>query len=82
MNQLLYNRSVGTLGPQAFARIQTTQLIRAIQPCPQFRFDGGEKEIVPWGEDEDENFQSGEDKKIWAHQAGANALAIDVDGKL
>ena len=81
MNQLFYNRSAGILGPHAFARIQTTQLIRAIQPCPKIRFDGGEKEAVPQSENVADIKPMGKES-IWAHQAGVNALALDVDGRM
>jgi DNA excision repair protein ERCC-8 len=83
MNQLLYSRSLGSLGPHAFARLQTAQLIHAIQPCPRLQFDGGEKEVaLPDDEDDDEGAQVETTLKLWAHQAGANALALDVDGRL
>ncbi len=88
MNQLLFDRSTGILGPQAFARIQTSQLVHSIQLAPRLRFDGGEKEVLV---DEDQTVAShsngppgGEiiESKIWAHQSGVNALAIDVESRL
>lgn len=81
MNQLLYTRSTGSLGPQAFARIQTTQLIHSIQPASKLRFDGGEKEVVTVDDNGYEEHPS-RGERSWAHQAGVNALALDVDGKL
>lgn len=82
MNQLLFDRSTGSLGPKAFARIQTSYLIHAIQPAPRLRFDGGEKETLPVDDDGNPLPLAAGETKIWAHQAGANALAIDVDNRL
>jgi DNA excision repair protein ERCC-8 len=84
MNQLLFDRSTGGLGPHAFARIQSSQRLHAILPAPSLLFDGGEKEVVPRaGATEEHNPQDGEvEEKSWTHQAGVNALAIDIDGKL
>lgn len=80
MNQLLFARSAGSLAPQAFARQQTTQLIHAVQAFPKLRFDGGEQEVVS----EDEGTQTVDvgSRKLWAHKAGVNALALDVDNKM
>ena len=77
MNQFLFNRSSGNLRPQAFARIQTTQLIHSVQPAPRVRFDGGERAA-----EVEEAGLPAEVPKIWAHQAGVNALALDIEGKL
>ena len=89
MNQLLFDRSTGNLGPQAFARIQTSQRIHSIQPGPRLRFNGGEKEAVLVDDDEDQASQSraplqekNTESKIWAHQSGVNSLAIDIDNRL
>ena len=84
MNQLLFDRSTGTIGPQAFARLQTTQRIHAIQLAPELRFDGGEKETVPANFAENGESQTGLDvaEKIWAHQAGVNALSLDIDQRM
>lgn len=84
MNRLLFDRSTGSLGPHAFARIQSSQRLHAIVPAPRLLFDGGEKEVVPRaGATEEPNSQDGEvEEKSWTHQAGVNALAIDIDGKL
>lgn len=90
MNQLLFDRSTGILGPHAFARLQSSQLLHAIQPAPSLVFDGGEKEVAPSaspGTSTTENLdpQEGEGElaeKSWTHQAGVNALAIDIDGRM
>merc|ERR1712093_114351 len=89
MNQLLFDRSTGSLGPQAFARIQTSQWIHSFQPAPRLRFNGGEKEAVLVDDDESQAAQSsapslGEstEPKIWAHQSGVNSLAVDIDNRL
>jgi len=85
MNQLLFDRSSGNLSPQAFARIQTSTLVRAIQPGPRVRFNGGEK-AAPLGDDADNGVESqagsSAETRIWAHQAGANALALDIESRL
>ncbi|KAF5872848.1 putative dna excision repair protein ercc-8 protein [Botrytis fragariae] len=81
MNQLIFDRSTGNLGPNAFARIQTTQLIHAILPAPKIKFNGGEKPpttVAPGTEARDYA-----PVKLWAHQTGVNALSIDrFDGKI
>ena len=89
MNKLLFDRSTGSLGPQAFARIQTSQRIHSFQPAPRLRFNGGEKEAVLVDDDESQAAQSsapsvGEstEPKIWAHQSGVNSLAVDIDNRL
>jgi DNA excision repair protein ERCC-8 len=83
MNQLLFERSSGNLSPQAFAQIQTSQLVHTILPAPRLRFDGGEKETVPSsGENGDPPTSTEGADKIWAHQAGVNALSIDIDNKM
>ncbi|PMD44382.1 WD40 repeat-like protein [Hyaloscypha variabilis F] len=85
MNQLLFDRSTGNLSPQAFARIQTSTLVRAIQPGPRLRFNGGEKAASL--EDDSEDGRDSEakpspDTRIWAHQAGVNALALDIESRV
>lgn len=79
MNRLLFDRSAGNLGSEAFARLHTSQLVNAIQYAPKLRFDGGEKEVE--AEEPDTNVTEAsevpEGKKIWAHQSGVNALAVD-----
>lgn len=89
MNQLLFDRSTGNLGPQAFARLQTSRLIHSIQLAPRLRFNGGEKEVTLIDEDQSQGFYSSDppggetvEPKIWAHQSGVNALAIDIENRL
>jgi DNA excision repair protein ERCC-8 len=86
MNQLLFDRSTGNLGPQAFTRIQTSALLRAIQHAPRLRFNGGEKGASLNDDDAGDGAGSQAepsiDARICAHQAGVNALALDVDGKM
>ncbi|KAI9640093.1 hypothetical protein NHQ30_011495 [Ciborinia camelliae] len=81
MNQLIFDRSTGNLGPNAFARIQTTQLIHVISPAPNLQFNGGEKPQRSVATDAEA--RDYEPAKIWAHQTGVNALSIDrFDGKI
>ena len=76
MNQQLFDREVGSLGPHAFERIQTSKFIYSTQSAPALRFDGGEVETA---QDESSSGRSA----IWAHQSGVNALVIDrFDGRL
>jgi len=87
MNRLLFERSTGVRGPQSFARLYATQLLSAIQPAPNLRFDGGETSHSI--DDDDQRPESSSHTKeeavpkIWAHQEGVNALAIDrFEGRL
>lgn len=86
MNQLLFERATGGLGPNAFAKLETTRLLRSFRPAPQFRFDGGEKgAAVESGEASSgpANANADHKKSIWAHQAGVNALALErFDGRM
>ena len=89
MNQLLFDRSIKALGPQAFARIQTSRLIHSIQLSPRLRFNGGETEAALVSEEQGESLQArtfvrenSVESKIWAHQSGVNALAIDIENRL
>jgi DNA excision repair protein ERCC-8 len=81
MNELLFERSTGNLGPNAFARLQTTQQLRSFRPAPHHRFDGGETGVSGSADDAD-----GDDEpavSLWAHQAGVNALALErFDGRI
>ncbi|TGJ84285.1 hypothetical protein E0Z10_g4499 [Xylaria hypoxylon] len=80
MNQLLLDRSTGAVGPSAFARLQTTQLLASFQPSPQYRFDGGERGIAVH---DGEASSSDAATSIWAHQAGVSALALErFDGRI
>ena len=75
MNQHLFDREIGSLGPHAFERIFTSQLVYATQPAPTLRFDG---EVETPRDD-----SQSETSSIWAHQAGVNALVIDrFDGRV
>jgi DNA excision repair protein ERCC-8 len=79
MNELLFERSTGNLGANAFARVETTRLLHSFRPAPQFRFDGGEKGVAGGDEDADEDARI----SLWAHQAGVNALALErFDGRI
>jgi len=82
MNQLLFDRSTGAIGPSAFARLQTSQLVNALQPAPRLRFDGGEKEDVRIDEDVGSQTSGSQGTKIWAHQSGVNALSLDIEGRM
>ena len=86
MNQLLFDRSTGTLSSEAFARLQTSKRVYAVQYAVNLRFDGGEREDIIPGEEEEGDEQENrveERQQAWAHQAGVNALAIDrFDGRL
>ncbi|KAI0394274.1 WD40 repeat-like protein [Xylariaceae sp. FL0594] len=80
MNQLLLERSRGALGPNVFARIQTTQLLRSFHPAPQFRFDGGERGTAI---NDGETSASDAATSLWAHQAGVGSLALErFDGRI
>lgn len=83
MNQLLFERSTGSVGPNVFARLQTTKLLTSFRAAPQFRFDGGERGTAIH---QDEVGASGEQtlrSGRWAHQAGVNTLAVDrFDGRM
>lgn len=79
MNQLLLERETGAVGPNVFARLQTTQLLRSFRPAPQYRFDGGERGIAV----NDGEASSAAASSIWAHQAGVSALALErFDGRM
>ncbi|KAH8685749.1 WD40-repeat-containing domain protein [Tricladium varicosporioides] len=86
MNQLLLERSTGAVSAHGFARVQASQLLHVTQLSSGLRFDGGEKQVVSDSDDEVSSAASGgrvaRDPRIWAHQAGANALAIDIENKL
>jgi len=83
MNELLFERSTGNLGPNAFARLQTTRLLRSFQPAPHFRFDGGETGVSGNIPDDDDDDADAAPVSLWAHQAGVNALALErFDGRI
>lgn len=78
MNQLLFERSTGSIGPNVFARLQTTQLLNSFQPAPKFRFNGGEKGIAV--RDGKDGSVAPVKDTVSAHQAGVNALALERFG--
>ncbi|KAK5629082.1 hypothetical protein RRF57_004797 [Xylaria bambusicola] len=74
------NQSTGAVGPGVFARLQTTRLLTLFQSSPQYRFDGGERGVAIH---DGEASSSEAATSIWAHQAGASALAIErFDGRI
>lgn len=80
MNQLLLERATGAVGPNVFARLQTTQLLTSFRPTPQYRFDGGERGVAV---NDGEASSSDAATSIWAHQAGVSALALErFDGRI
>jgi DNA excision repair protein ERCC-8 len=82
MNQLLFDRSSGNLSPQFFARIQTSAHVRAIQPAPRLRFNGGEREApLDDGDGVGSPTEASAETRIWAHQAGVNSLALDIESR-
>jgi DNA excision repair protein ERCC-8 len=85
MNPLLFERSTGKLGPNEFARIQSTSLLRSFSAAPRFRFDGGEYDTSSTASAaSDSGGGDGiERASIWAHQAGVSALALErFDGRM
>ena len=75
MNSLLFERSLGSLGPNGFARIQATALLTSFAAAPRFRFDGGEQAAG--------NSADASQTSLWAHQAGVAAMALErFDGRL
>ncbi|OTA70068.1 WD40 repeat-like protein [Hypoxylon sp. EC38] len=82
MNHLLFERSTGNLGPNVFARLQTTRLLNSFRPTPEFRFDGGERGTAI-RDDENGSITPDPASALWAHQAGVNALALErFDGRI
>ncbi|KAI1178097.1 WD40-repeat-containing domain protein [Nemania sp. FL0916] len=80
MNELLLERATGAVGPNVFARLQTTQLLRSFRPVPRFRFDGGERGVAIL---DGEASSSDSPSSLWAHQAGVSALALErFDGRI
>ncbi|KAK3378607.1 WD40-repeat-containing domain protein [Podospora didyma] len=85
MNSLLFERSLGNLGPNVFATLQTTTLLRSFAPAPRFCFDGGYRSPGPSegsstplvGDAVEQPFL------LWAHQAGVSSLALErFDGRI
>ena len=87
MNSLLFERSSGNIGPDVFARIQTTALLRSFWPAPRLRFDGGERGPGAAAAGEGGSAVAHADNlsraSLWAHQAGVSALALErFDGRM
>ena len=75
MNAYLLNRALGSITPSTFHVAQTTQLVQHLEPSPGIRFSSRKK---PHPQED----VLGSDE-VFAHQAGANVLAIDqYDGRL
>jgi DNA excision repair protein ERCC-8 len=82
MNQLFLERSTGNLSPRNFARLHTSNLVHSIQLARRLRFDGGEQEAaLPHGSVDIAELSRAE-AKTWAHQAGVNALSIDIEDRV
>lgn len=87
MNQLLFERATGALGPNVFAKLETTRLLSSFRPAPHHRFDGGETgSAIDNGEGSSRGSNAvitNQKQHIWAHQAGVNALALErFDGRM
>lgn len=85
MNPLLFERSAGRLGPNEFARIQSTSLLRSFSAAPRFRFDGGEYAAngTVSAAGNSGSADGIESTSIRAHQAGVSALALErFDGRM
>ena len=88
MNSLLFERSSGSLGPNAFARIQTTALLTRFAAAPRLRFDGGERAAsdtaTPAQSSRDAGRVDVESRpSLWAHQAGVGSHALErFDGRM
>jgi DNA excision repair protein ERCC-8 len=83
MNQLLFDRSTGSLKPNAFARLQSTHLVYDIQQALNHQFDGGENSRVDLETVFTEADVDNGHVKACAHLAGVNALVVDrFEGKL
>ncbi|KAI1765156.1 WD40 repeat-like protein [Hypoxylon sp. FL1150] len=84
MNQLLFERSTGNIGPNTFARLQTTQLLSSFRSAPEFRFNGGENGSAV-RDSKDGSVAPDQDvvSTLSAHRAGVNALALErFDGRI
>lgn len=81
MDQLLFDRATGSIGPNTFARLETTRLLRSFRPAPNIRFDGGHKgsATADDGGHGSTSIPANQEHKVdlWAHQNGVNALALE-----
>lgn len=86
MDQLLFDRATGNLGPNLFARLQITRLLRNLRPAPHHRFDGGQRGTAIDGDGGSSNpatVSQDQRTSLWAHQTGVNALALErFDGRV
>jgi len=81
MNSLLFNRSLGIIGPQAFQRAETARLLHASQASPDVHFDSGNAKVAKPKAQEVGDSEEGR-TRTWAHPAGVNSLVIDrFEGK-
>ena len=73
MNSYLFNRSLGSVSPQAFQQAETTRLLHTLQPAPNVQYDSSNERK----QDRRGRADEAEEPKIWAHPAGINCLEID-----
>ena len=66
----LLGRALGTISSQALQRAETSRLLHSIQAAPGVRFDGSDAA-------NSSRDVEGEERDVWAHQAGVNCLTID-----
>ncbi|KAI5289803.1 hypothetical protein KEM54_003171 [Ascosphaera aggregata] len=72
MNAFLLNRSLGSIEPAEFHNAQLTRLTHCLEPAPSIKFHGC-RDIKSAEDSLDEVFTTA----LFAHEAGANVLAID-----
>lgn len=81
MNSFLLNRSQGSIRPSTFHTAQCARLVHGIEPALGIRFTSNPASSPSGNEavDEADGLNEGHvsDDGIWAHEAGANVLAID-----
>ena len=75
MNALLFNRSLGSIGPQTLQQAQTARLLGSLQPTPDVKFDSNNVDSSTQKKhlDNEENAEH----PSWAHRAGVNSITID-----
>jgi DNA excision repair protein ERCC-8 len=85
-SQSLLDRSLSRGRGTAFWHAQHARLIESTQLRPDYRFDGGEAapaaptvdELRGGSQHEASEEESGQgQRRIWAHQAGVNSLAVE-----